>query len=163
MFHHWSRIIPNRCLLLLLTPNCPFRPDCLENTLLTLWEDTSSWERKWQPTPVFLPGKSHGRRSLVGYSQSVGSQRVGHGWATSLSLSRHQQICPNTKAYITLILPLSRRGVVRGYVVGKMGDVGQRIQPFSGWISYPDLIQSMLTTVNNIVFYNFTITIGIEL
>ena len=27
------------------------------------WED--SLERKWQPTPVFLPRKSHGRRSLV--------------------------------------------------------------------------------------------------
>ena len=26
------------------------------------------WRRKWQPTPVPLPGKSHGRRSLVGYS-----------------------------------------------------------------------------------------------
>ena len=26
------------------------------------------WRRKWQPTPVFLPGKSHGWRSLVGYS-----------------------------------------------------------------------------------------------
>ena len=26
------------------------------------------WRRKWQPTPVFLPGKSHGQRSLVGYS-----------------------------------------------------------------------------------------------
>ena len=26
------------------------------------------WRRKWQPTPVFLPGKSHGRRSLVAYS-----------------------------------------------------------------------------------------------
>ena len=25
-------------------------------------------ERKWQPTPVFLPGESHGPRSLVGYS-----------------------------------------------------------------------------------------------
>ena len=25
------------------------------------------WRRKWQPTPVLLPGKSHGRRSLVGY------------------------------------------------------------------------------------------------
>ena len=25
-------------------------------------------ERKWQPTPVFLPGKSHGQRSLAGYS-----------------------------------------------------------------------------------------------
>ena len=26
------------------------------------------WRRKWQPTPVFLPGKSYGRRNLVGYS-----------------------------------------------------------------------------------------------
>ena len=26
------------------------------------------WRRKWQPTPVLLPGKSHGRRSLVGHS-----------------------------------------------------------------------------------------------
>ena len=26
------------------------------------------WRRKWQPTSVFLPGKSHGQRSLAGYS-----------------------------------------------------------------------------------------------
>ena len=26
------------------------------------------WRRKWQPTPVFLPGKPHGQSSLVGYS-----------------------------------------------------------------------------------------------
>ena len=26
------------------------------------------WRRKWQPTPVFSPGESHGQRSLVGYS-----------------------------------------------------------------------------------------------
>ena len=26
------------------------------------------WRRKWQSTPVFLPGKSHGQRSLAGYS-----------------------------------------------------------------------------------------------
>ena len=26
------------------------------------------WRREWQPTPVFLPGESHGQRSLVGYS-----------------------------------------------------------------------------------------------
>ena len=25
------------------------------------------WRRKWQPTPVFLDGQSHGQRSLVGY------------------------------------------------------------------------------------------------
>ena len=29
------------------------------------------WRRKWQPTPVFSPGKSHGQRSLVGYSPGV--------------------------------------------------------------------------------------------
>ena len=26
------------------------------------------WKRKWQPNPVFLPGESHGQRSLEGYS-----------------------------------------------------------------------------------------------
>ena len=31
------------------------------------WVGKIPW-RKWQPTPVFLPGKSHGQRSLAGYS-----------------------------------------------------------------------------------------------
>ena len=26
------------------------------------------WRRAWQPTPVFLPGESHGQRNLEGYS-----------------------------------------------------------------------------------------------
>ena len=26
------------------------------------------WRRKWHPTPVFLPGKSHGQRNPVGYN-----------------------------------------------------------------------------------------------
>ena len=43
------------------------------------------WRRKWQPTPVLLPGKSHGQRSLLDYS--LWSRRVRHDWATSLSLS----------------------------------------------------------------------------
>ena len=49
------------------------------------WVGKIPWRRKWQPTPVLLPGKFHGRRSLVGYSP-WGSQRVGRDWATSLSL-----------------------------------------------------------------------------
>ena len=32
------------------------------------WVGKISWRRKWQPTPVFLPGESCGQRSLVGYS-----------------------------------------------------------------------------------------------
>ena len=45
----------------------------------------TQWHKKWQPTPVLLPGKSHGRRSLVGRLQSMGWLRVGHNWAASLS------------------------------------------------------------------------------
>ena len=32
------------------------------------WVEKIPWRRKWQHTPVFLPGKSHGQRSLVVYS-----------------------------------------------------------------------------------------------
>jgi len=32
------------------------------------WVRRISWSRKWQPTPVFLPGKFHGQRRLVGSS-----------------------------------------------------------------------------------------------
>ena len=37
------------------------------------WVGKILWSRKWQPTPVFLPGKSHGQRNLV-----VSRGRVGH-------------------------------------------------------------------------------------
>ena len=32
------------------------------------WIGKTPWRRKWQPTPAFLPGKSHGKRSLADYS-----------------------------------------------------------------------------------------------
>ena len=35
------------------------------------WFRKIPWRWKWQPTPVFLPGESHGQRSLVGYSPWV--------------------------------------------------------------------------------------------
>ena len=46
-----------------------------------VWKIT--WHRMWQPALVFLTGKFHGQRSLVGYS-SWGHKRVGHDWAHSL-------------------------------------------------------------------------------
>ena len=36
--------------------------------MLYLYKHSNPWRRKWQPTPVLLPGESHGGRSLVGYS-----------------------------------------------------------------------------------------------
>ena len=47
-----------------------------------LW--ASNWRRQWHPTPVLLPGKSRGQRSLVGCSPW--GRWVGHDWATSLSV-----------------------------------------------------------------------------
>ena len=38
----------------------------LQSCLLKICHGT--WRRKWQPIPVFLLGKSHGQRSLMGYS-----------------------------------------------------------------------------------------------
>ena len=40
------------------------------------WVRKTPWRRKWQPTPIFLTGKSHGERSLAGYSPW--GRRVGH-------------------------------------------------------------------------------------
>ena len=40
---------------------------CEKITVLSERNQTS-WRRKWQPTPLLLPGESHGLRSLVGYS-----------------------------------------------------------------------------------------------
>ena len=37
------------------------------------------WRKQWHPTQVFLPGESHGRRSLVGCSPW--GRRLGHNWS----------------------------------------------------------------------------------
>ena len=34
----------------------------------SIWVGKIPWRRKWQPTPVFLPGESHGQRNLEGYN-----------------------------------------------------------------------------------------------
>ena len=46
--------------------------------MLYPWVRKSPWRRKWQPTPIFLPGKSHGLRSLVGYSPWIAKSRTWH-------------------------------------------------------------------------------------
>ena len=45
------------------------------------WVGKMSWRRNWQPTPVFLPGKSHGQRNMAGYSP-WDHKRAGHNWVT---------------------------------------------------------------------------------
>ena len=48
-------------------------PACQSNKLRFYpWVRKFPWRREWQPNPVFLPGKSHGQRSLAG---SMGQQK----------------------------------------------------------------------------------------
>ena len=50
------------------------------------WVGKIPWRRAWQPTPVFLPGKSHGQRSLVGYSPQ-GHKELDMNEATSACMT----------------------------------------------------------------------------
>ena len=43
-------------------------PTCQPRRHFSPWVGKIPWRRKWQPTPIFLPGKSHGQRHLVGCS-----------------------------------------------------------------------------------------------
>ena len=45
------------------------------------------WRRKWQPTPVFMPGESQGRGSLVGCRLWVAQSRTRLKWFSSSSSS----------------------------------------------------------------------------
>ena len=48
-----------------------------------------SWRRKWQPTPVFLPGEFHGQRSLAGYSPWDDKD-----WDAAAAAAKSLQSCP---------------------------------------------------------------------
>ena len=64
-------------------PACQFRRH--KRCRFDSWVEKIPWRRTWQPTPVFLPGESHGQWNLLGYwvVKSIGLQRVG------LSMHRH--------------------------------------------------------------------------
>ena len=76
--------LPTHLLVLIIT---------LRPRLLTLTFSHRMYQRRqWQPTPVFLPGESQGRRSLVG-CRLWGRTRVGHDWS-DLATTRK---CPMRK------------------------------------------------------------------
>ena len=54
------------------------------------WVRKNPWGSKWQPTPIFLPKKSHGQRSLVGYSP-CDLKRVRHNLATKQEAKNEAQ------------------------------------------------------------------------
>ena len=61
------------------------------------------WIRAWQLTPVFLPGKFHGQKSLAGYSP-WGHKRVGHNWVTDTLLSHFPHQHPICQSVFILLV-----------------------------------------------------------
>ena len=60
------------------------------------WVWKIPWRRKWHSTPVFLPGESHGQRSLAGYSgEESGVVKSQADWATE-----HPWACIQCARYI---------------------------------------------------------------
>ena len=61
------------------------------------WVGKIHWRRKWQPTPVLLPGDSHGQRNLVGYSPRVAKSRthLSNSAQNSMITSRSIHIAAN--------------------------------------------------------------------
>ena len=58
------------------------------------------WSRKWQPTPVFLPGESQGKGNMVGCR--LWGRRVGHNWS---------DLAAAAVTFPILILPIQEHGI----------------------------------------------------
>ena len=55
-------------------PTCQCRR--LKRCRFESWVGKIPWKRAWPPTPIFLPGESYGKRSLVGYHHRVTKNRT---------------------------------------------------------------------------------------
>ena len=110
------------------------------------WVRKIPWRRKWQPTPVFLPGESHGQRSLAAYSPQ--GRRVGHDWSDLACM------CANTKGPRSpvLMLPLAHDGRVwflhtwekEPPNLGQRGDMEGTLLSANKWQSWSENPQKFL-------------------
>ena len=100
----------------------------MQETLVQSLGQEDPWRRKWQPTAVFLPGKSHGQRSLAGYSP-WGHERVGHNLATKYTQQSH--MVPKELANVTWPVCYASKGCPRHsrrtHVLFQVNKLGQGI------------------------------------
>ena len=82
------------------------------------WLGKIPWRRKWQPTPLPLPGKSQGQRSLVGYSP-WGCKRVRHDLATRTTTKQQT-------SYVKVNLPV---------ILKKKGRKKKKITAYARYLS----------------------------
>ena len=86
------------------------------------WETSLSlftfmhWRRKWQPTPVFLPGESQGREP--GGLPSMGSHRVGHDWCDAAAAA-----AAITPKMLLITLPILVIFYYNSYITPSLGSL----------------------------------------
>ena len=68
------------------------------------WVGKIPWRRKWQPTPVSLPGESHGERSLVAYSPWGRKESDTTEWLHSLTPQ------PKRRLHVTVLCWWNEKG-----------------------------------------------------
>ena len=98
------------------------------------WVGKIPWKRKWQPTPVFLPGITWTEEP--GELQSIGSQRVRHDWAT-----KHNTAQPSAKSWAALWRGL-RGKELKSPAKSHVSLLGSRspAQPNLNWMIVPAVI-----------------------
>ena len=87
---HWS--FPDGTMVNNLPAKCR-RP---KRSAFDPWIGKIPWSRKWQCTPIFLPGSSHGQRSLAGYSPWGHTTEQAH---TQCSLQRYLSTIAKTVSH----------------------------------------------------------------
>ena len=65
---YWSGVLLPSPQMVLVVKNSPANVGDVRDKEFDPWVRKFPWRRTWPPTSVFLPGESHGQRSLVGYS-----------------------------------------------------------------------------------------------
>ena len=86
------------------------------------------WRRKWQSTPALLPGKSHGRKSLIGYSP-LGHKESDTAERLTLSLS-HFTLPAKVRLVKAMVFPVVLYGC-ESWTIKKAER--QRIDAFELW------------------------------
>ena len=104
------------------------------------WVGMVLWGRKWQTTPVFLPGESHGQRSLVDSSPWGRKESATNEYtSTSHMVSGQKMLAAIINTTIIFIIILENSSYSEIYIV----------------INYPNLFQNMYLHSNKYLWWSF--------
>ena len=98
------------------------------------WVRKIPWRRKWQSTPVFLPGISHGQRSLVGYSP----------WGCKES-EMTEQLCTQTRVGLTTSQLLKILTLYQIVLIWSMAPHSSTLAWKIPWMEEPGRLQSLVS------------------